>query len=106
MNFGLEVVCDSHIFDGTHYARWKHHMLDHFRALGSKFWWIIAVGFTRALDESNLTQAQEDCQTLDAQALYFLTNALKDEMFGRVMTSKSAHDMWMALKYLYGVYSI
>ena len=21
VNFGLEVVCDSHIFDGTHYAR-------------------------------------------------------------------------------------
>jgi hypothetical protein len=81
-------------------------MLDHFRAFGPKFWWIVVVGFTRDLDESNLTQAQGDCLTLDAQALCFLTNALKHEIFGRVMTSRSAHDMWMALKYLYGDFSI
>ena len=35
---GLDVECDSHIFDGTNFARWKHHMLDHFRAKGPKFW--------------------------------------------------------------------
>ena len=44
-NFGLEVVCDTHIFYGTQYARWKRHMLDHFRDLGPKAWWIIVVGF-------------------------------------------------------------
>ena len=61
-NFGLEVVCDSHIFYGTHYARWKRHMLDHFCDLSPKAWWIIVVGFSRdALDKDNLTQAQEDC---------------------------------------------
>ena len=62
----LEVVCDSHIFDGTHYARWKRHMLHHFRELGPKAWWIIVVGFSHdALDKDNLTQAQEDCLQLD-----------------------------------------
>ena len=54
VNFELEVVCDSHIFDGTHYARWKRHMLDHFRELGPKAWWIIVVGFSHdALDKDN-----------------------------------------------------
>ena len=58
VNFELEVVCDSHIFDGTHYAWWKHHMLDHFRELGPKAWWIIVVGFSHdALDKDNLTHA-------------------------------------------------
>jgi hypothetical protein len=57
-NFGIDVECDTHIFDGTHYAWWKLHMLDHFCAFGPKFWWIIVVGFTHDLDESNLTQAQ------------------------------------------------
>ena len=48
----------THIFDGTYFARWKHHMLDHFRAMGSKEWWIIVVGFSRdALDKRNLAQA-------------------------------------------------
>ena len=46
----------THIFLGTHYARWKRHMLDHFRDLGPKAWWIIVVGFSRdALDKDNLT---------------------------------------------------
>jgi hypothetical protein len=106
MTSWLDVECDTHFFDGTHYAWWKHHMLDHFHALSPKFWWIVVVGFTHVLDESNLTQAQEDCLTLDAQTLCFLTNALKGEIFGRVMTLESAHDMWMALKYIYGDFSI
>jgi hypothetical protein len=55
------LIVTQHIFDGTHYAWWKHHMHDHFHDFGPKFWWIIIVGFTHdALDESNLNQAQED----------------------------------------------
>jgi hypothetical protein len=82
-------------------------MLDHFLAFGPKFWWIIVVGFTHDLDENdNLTQAQEDCLTLDAQAQCYLTNALKDEIFGRVMSYMSAHGTWTALKHLYGDFSI
>ncbi|OQU92214.1 hypothetical protein SORBI_3001G311050 [Sorghum bicolor] len=29
--------CETHIFDGTNFALWKNHMLDHFRAKGPKF---------------------------------------------------------------------
>ena len=102
-NFGLEVVCDTHIFDGTNYARWKRHMLDHFRELGPKAWWIIVVGFSRdALDKDNLTQAQEDCLQLDHRALYYLICALHDEVFKRVWDLKNAHDMWLALQAFYG----
>ena len=36
VTYGLDVECDTHIFYGTHYVRWKHHMLDHFRDLGRK----------------------------------------------------------------------
>ena len=102
-NFGLEVVCDSHIFYGTHYARWKRHMLDHFRELGPKAWWIIVVGFSRdALDKDNLTQAQEDCLQLDHRALYYLTCAIHDDIFRRMWDLESAHEMWLALQAFYG----
>jgi hypothetical protein len=78
-------------------------MLDHFRALGPKFWWIIVVGFTHDLDGSdNRTQAQRDCQTLDAQAKFYLIKALNDEIFDKVIGLTSAHGMWMELKHLYG----
>jgi hypothetical protein len=91
--YGLD-DCVEHIFDGTHYARWKNHMLDHFRALGPKFWWIIVVGFSHDLDGcGNRTQAQKDCRTLDAQAKFYLIKALNDEIFDKVRGLSSAHSM-------------
>ena len=97
-NFRLDVECDTHFY-GTHFARWKHHMLDHFRAMGSKEWWIIVVGFScDALDKRNLTQAQKDCLQLDTCAQYYLTCALHEDIFRRVWDLDSAHDMWMHSK--------
>ena len=76
-------------------------MLDHFRELGPKAWWIIVVGFSRnALDMDNLTQAQEDCLQLDHRALDYLICALHDDVFRRVWDLKNAHDMWLALQAL------
>ena len=42
---GLD-VCEVHIFDGTNFVLWKNHMLDHFRAKGPKFWWVVTSGLT------------------------------------------------------------
>jgi hypothetical protein len=82
-------------------------MLDHFRALGPKFWWIIVVGFSHDLDRcGNRTQAQKDCRTLDAQAKFYLIKALNVEIFDKVIGLTSAHSMWMALKHHYGDSSV
>ena len=79
--YGLDVECP-YTFDGTHFARWKHHMLDHFRSMGPKKWWIIVVGFSHdALDKSILTQAQKDCLQLEAHALNYLTCALNEDVY-------------------------
>ena len=78
-------------------------MLDHFRAMGPKEWWIIVVGFSHdALDKINLTQAQKDCLQLDTRAQYYLTCALYEDIFRRVWDLESAHDMWMALQAFFG----
>ena len=58
VNFGLD-DCETHIFYGTNFALWKNHMLDHFCAKGSKFWWIVTSGLTQVLDHRNLTKAQK-----------------------------------------------
>ena len=59
-------------------------MLDHFRAMGPKEWWIIVVGFSRdALDKRNLTQAQKVLFELDSDAYLFLIHALSFEYFTR-----------------------
>jgi hypothetical protein len=92
----------THIFDGTHFARWKRHMPDHFRAMGSKFWWIIVVSLTHVLDHRNMTQAQKVCFELDAHAYCYLMVALSFEVFNHANTKGSAHDMWESIKHLYG----
>ena len=63
----LDVECDSHIFDGTNCAQWKNHMLDHFRAKGPMFWWMVMNGISHVLDHINLTKAQRVLFELDAQ---------------------------------------
>ena len=77
-------------------------MLDHFRAMGPKEWWVIIVGFScDALDKRNLTQAQKDCLQLDTHAQYYLTCALHEDIFICVWDLQSVHDMWLALQALF-----
>ena len=80
MSSRLDVECDSHIFDGTNFAQWKKHMLDHFRAKGPKFWWIVTSGLTHVLDHRNLTNAQRVLYKLDAHACCFLMDALSFDL--------------------------
>ena len=68
--------CDTHIFYGTHFARWKHHMIDHIHAKGPKFWWVVISGLTYVLDHKNLTKAQKVLFELDSNAYLFLMDAL------------------------------
>ena len=68
---GLDVY-ETHIFYATNFALWKNHMLDHFHAKGSKFWWIITSDLTHVLDHRNLTKAQRVLYKLDAHACCFL----------------------------------
>jgi hypothetical protein len=80
-------------------------MLDHFHVIGPKFWWIMVVVFTRAMDASNLTQAQVNLLQLGVQANYCFTCAMSDDTFTRVRGIMWAHDTWMVLHKFYG-YSI
>ena len=89
----LDVECDTHIFDGTNFAWWKHHMLDHFRAKGPKFWWIVTSGLTHVLDHRNLTEAQKVLFELDAHAYCYLMDALSFELFDKVNSKGIAHEM-------------
>ena len=55
-NYGLDVVCP-HIFDFTHFARWRNWMTCNFKFISPQMWWIIDVGFSHAIDRKNATQA-------------------------------------------------
>ncbi|KAG0549771.1 hypothetical protein BDA96_01G283200 [Sorghum bicolor] len=94
--------CETHIFDGTNFARWKNHMLDHFRAKGPKFWSIVTNGLTHNLDHKNLTKAQKVLFELDCEAYDYLIESLSFELFDRINSKGTAYEMWESIKHTFG----
>ncbi|OQU77972.1 hypothetical protein SORBI_3009G133201 [Sorghum bicolor] len=94
--------CETHIFDGTNFALWKNHMLDHFRAKGPKFWWIVTNGLTHNLDHKNLTKAQKVIFELDREAYCYLMKSLSFELFDRINSKGTAYEMWESIKHTFG----
>ncbi|KAG0529334.1 hypothetical protein BDA96_05G089800 [Sorghum bicolor] len=94
--------CETHIFDGTNFALWKNHMLDHFRAKGPKFWWIVTSGLTHNLDHKNLTKAQKVLFELDCEAYCYLMKSLSFELFDRINSKGTAYEMWKSIKHTFG----
>ncbi|OQU77710.1 hypothetical protein SORBI_3009G091980 [Sorghum bicolor] len=94
--------CETHIFDGTNFALWKNHMLDHFRAKGPKFWWIVTNGLTHNLDHKNLTKAQKVLFELDCEAYCYLMKSLSFELFDRTNSKGTAYEMWESIKHTFG----
>ncbi|KAG0548152.1 hypothetical protein BDA96_01G142100 [Sorghum bicolor] len=94
--------CETHIFDGTNFALWKNHMLDHFRAKGPKFWWIVTIGLTHNLDHKNLTKAQKVLFELDCEAYCYLMKSLSFELFDRINSKGTAYEMWESIKHTFG----
>ena len=94
--------CENHIFDVTKFARWKNHMLDHFRAKGPKFWWVVTSGLTHVLDHRNLTKAQRVLYEFDAHACCFLMDALSFDLMKQVNIKGTAREIWESIKETFG----
>ena len=102
--YGLDVECP-HIFDGTHFARWRNWMTCNFKFICPQMWWMVDVGFSHVLDENNLTQTQEKCLDQDIQATNILFRSLHDCILCEVMNMKTAHEIWSYLNEKYGAAS-
>ncbi|OQU81375.1 hypothetical protein SORBI_3006G048850 [Sorghum bicolor] len=81
--YGLDVECP-HIFDGTHFARWRNWMQCNFKFISPQMWWIVDVGFS----STNI-----------------FYSSMKDNIFGEIMDMKSAHEIWVFLNEKYGMIS-
>ena len=73
MAYGQDVECP-YTFDGTHFVWWKNWMTCNFKSISPQMWWIVDVGFSRALNENNATQAQKKCLHLDCKLLTYFIN--------------------------------
>jgi hypothetical protein len=76
-------------------------MLDHFRAKGPKFWWVVTSGLTHILDHKNLTKAQKVLFELDSDAYLFLMDALSFEFFYKVNHKGTTHELWESMKHTF-----
>ncbi|KAG0517670.1 hypothetical protein BDA96_09G109000 [Sorghum bicolor] len=81
--YGLDVECP-HIFDGTHFARWRNWMQCNFKFISPQMWCIVDVGFS----STNI-----------------FYSSMKDNIFGEIMDMKSAHEIWVFLNEKYGAIS-
>ncbi|KAG0520290.1 hypothetical protein BDA96_08G061300 [Sorghum bicolor] len=77
-------------------------MLDHFRAKGPKFWWIVTNGLTHNLDHKNLTKSQKVLFELDCEAYCYLMKSLSFELFDRINSKGTAYEMWESIKHTFG----
>ncbi|KAG0514115.1 hypothetical protein BDA96_10G162400 [Sorghum bicolor] len=77
-------------------------MLDHFRAKGPKFWWIVTNGLTHNLDHKNLTKAQKVLFEHDCEAYCYLMKSLSFELFDRINSKGTAYEMWESIKHTFG----
>ncbi|KAG0513843.1 hypothetical protein BDA96_10G138200 [Sorghum bicolor] len=68
--------CETHIFDGTNFALWKNHMLDHFH--------------------------QKVLFELDCEAYCYLMKSLSFELFDRINSKGTAYEMWESIKHTFG----
>ncbi|OQU83362.1 hypothetical protein SORBI_3005G110463 [Sorghum bicolor] len=102
--YGLDVDCP-HIFDGTHFARWRNWMQCNFKFISPQLWWIVGVGFSCAIDKKVATQAQKKCLHLDCHATNIFYSSMKDNIFCEIMDMKSAHEIWIFLNDKYGMIS-
>ena len=76
-------------------------MLDHYRAKGPKFWWVVTSGLTDVLDHKNLTKVQKVLFELDSDAYLFLMDALSFELFYKVNHKGTAHELWESIKHTF-----
>ena len=77
-------------------------MLDHFRAKGPKFWWVVTSGLTHVLDHRNLTKSPRVLYELDAHVCCFLMDALSFDLMKQVNIMGTAHEIWESIKRTFG----
>uniref|UniRef100_K3Y2J5 CCHC-type domain-containing protein n=1 Tax=Setaria italica TaxID=4555 RepID=K3Y2J5_SETIT len=106
LTFDFELLaCDS-----SNYASSYAHVLDIFRTIGPQIKQIVVVSISPlSVDRSKLTQEEEKCLQLNAQASYILIHALSEDVFDAIMdedddydTNHDAHRIWTTLKKMYG----
>ena len=103
--YGIDVECP-HIFDGTHFARWRNWTSCNFKFISPQMWWIVDVGFSCTIDRKNASQAQTKCLHLDCQATNIFYRSIDSSILSEIIDFASSHEIWVYLNEKYGMISV
>ena len=93
MNRGQSLIIPP-LFDGTNYAYWKLHMRAFLQSLDEKVWQAVKIGWTNPKEVSaDWDDAKIKAANFNSRALNALFNAVTNEEFKKISSSKTAKEV-------------
>ncbi len=89
------------VFDGSDFQYWKVRMACFLEAAGMDVWRVTVEGYTPPGDPHAPTAEEEPLVKANAKAKNLLYSAMTKEVFNRICSCVTAHDIWTALELIY-----
>ena len=91
-----------HLFYSTNYAYWKVRMRAFLQSLDEKVWQAIEIGWTKPKEAlTNWDDAKIKAENFNNRALNALFNAVTNEEFKKISSTKTAKEAWTILQTTY-----
>ena len=86
------------LFDGTNYAYWKVRMRAFLQSLDEKVWQAVEIGWTKPKEAPvDWDKAKIKAVNFNSRALIALFNAVTNEEFKKISSTKTAKEAWTIL---------
>ena len=86
------------LFDGTNYAYWKVRMIALLQSLDEKVWQAVEIGWTKPKEAlADWDEAKIKAENFNSRALNALFNAVTNEEFKKISSTKTAKEAWTIL---------
>src|SRR6266542_5698271 len=89
------------VFDGSNYQYWKVRMACFLEAAGTNVWQVIVEGYTPPAIPQAPTAEEEPLVKANAKAKNLLYGAIPKEVFNKVCSCVTSHDIWTALELIH-----
>ena len=90
------------LFDGTNYAYWKVRMRAFLQSLDEKVWQAVEIGQTKPKEAlANWGNAKIKATKFNSKALNALFNAVTNDEFKKISSTKIAKEAWTILESTY-----
>src|SRR6266498_1425140 len=89
------------VFDGSDFQYWKVRMACFLEAAGMDVWRDTVEGYTPPVDLHAPTAQEELLVKANAKAKNLLYGAMTKEVFNRICSSATSHDIWTALELIH-----